>query len=243
MKRVLFFFMLIPLFTACNDNDPDYSLDKFVTDLVTIENPDQATTFFMHTDDSTRLWTIATNLKYYRPKDGQRVIANYTLLSDKPDSAAYDHDVKLNDVYEVLTKGIFNITAATQDSIGNDNVYIEDMWIGNHFLNVEFVYPGGHKMHFINLVSDTSKVYNDGKIHLEFRHNANNDYPTYNRWGLVSFNLKSLETQATDTLSIVVHTKEFDLGEKTYNLTYHFGSSPAGAPRRVSMKPLKALVE
>ena len=172
MKRVLFFFMLIPLFTACNDNDPDYSLDKFVTDLVTIENPDQATTFFMRTDDSTRLWTAATNFRNYRPKDGQRIIANYTILSDKPESATYDHDVKLNDLYEVLTQGIFNVTAATQDSIGNDNVYIEDMWIGSHFLNVEFVYPGSHKMHFINLVSDTSKVYNDGKIHLEFRHNA-----------------------------------------------------------------------
>lgn len=243
MKRIVFFLVLLPLFVACNDNDQDYSLDDYVVELVTVENPDLVNTFFMRTDDSTRLWTAATNFRNYRPKDGQRIIANYTILSDKPESATYDHDVKLNDLYEVLTKGIFNVTAATQDSIGNDNVYIEDMWIGSHFLNVEFVYPGSYKMHFINLVSDTSKVYNDGKIHLEFRHNANNDYPDYNRWGIVSFDLKSLETQNADSVNIVLHTKEFDLGEKTYNLTYHFGSSPAGAPRRVSMKPLKALVE
>ena len=243
MKRVLLFLLVLPLLVACSDNDTDYSLDKFVLGLVTVENPNQETTFFMQTDDSTRLWTAATSLKYYRPKDGQRLIANYTLLSNKPDSAAYDHDVKLNDMYEVLTKGIFAVTPDTQDSIGNDNVYIEDMWIGSHFLNVEFVYPGSSQLHFINLVSDTSKTYDDGKIHLEFRHNANNDYPAYNRRGIVSFDLKSLETQATDTLQIVVHTKEFEFGEKTYNFTYEYGSAPTEAPRSFSIRALKAIAE
>lgn len=243
MKRILLFLLVLPLLVACNDNDKDYSLDKFVVSLVTVENTNQETAFFMQTDDSTRLWTAATNLKYYRPKDGQRLIANYTLLSDKPSGAAYHHDVKLNDVYEVLTKDIFAVTADTQDSIGNDNIYIEEMWIGSHFLNVEFVYPGSNKMHFINLVSDTSKVYNDGKIHLEFRHNANNDYPSYNRWGIVSFNLKSLETQPTDTLHIVVHTKEFDLGAKTYNFSYRYGSAPVDTPRAYHIPALKALIE
>jgi hypothetical protein len=39
------------------------------------------------------------------------------------------------------------------------------------------------------------------------------------------------------------HAEEFDLGEKTYNFTYRYGSAPAGAPRTFRIPALKALVE
>ncbi len=199
----------------------------------------------MNLDNNKRLWTAASELKYYRPKDGQRVIANYTLLSDKPVGASYNHDIKLNDVYEVLTKGIFKITPATQDSIGNDYVYIRDMWIGSDYLNVRFDYPGGNKVHYINLVSDSLKTYTDGKIHLEFRHNANDDYPHFNLSGIVSFNLKSLQVADKNEVKIVVHAREFNMPESssTYNLTYKYGTQAAAAKRNLPIPANRAKVE
>ncbi len=238
--------MPVLLLVSCSDDDDHYSLDKYWVDIATVENPDEGSYFFFKLDDNTEMWTAATDLKYYRPKDGQRIIANYTILNDKNVSGGYDHDVKLNDVYEVLTKGIFNITPGTQDSIGNDYIYIEDIWIGSDFLNVEFVYPGGNKTHYINLVADNSKSYTDGKIHLEFRHNSNGDYPRLNRWGIVSFNLKSLQKVDKSDVHLVIHTKEFNSAgiDKKYNLTYSYNtSSRAASPKKINIRTNPAVTQ
>ena len=240
MRRSLLNLILaVPfLFMACNGNDDDYSLDKYWLDIATVENPESSNAFYIMRDDSVRLWMAAPTSTTYRPKDGQRIIANYTILNDKPDGSNYNHDMRLNSVYEVLTKGIFEITPATKDSIGNDAIEITSMWVGSksHFLNVEFRFYGFNKMHFINLVHDADKTYSDGKIHLEFRHNNNNDEPAYRQNGIASFDLRSLQDPANDTsLKIVVHTNEYGADkEKTHELTYKYGNATASsvAPKK-----------
>jgi len=208
----------IVAFTACDDDDDGYSLGDFWIDIATVENPDNNTAFYFLLDDNTRMWTAASDLLNYRPKNGQRILADYTLLSDRPSGSPYDHDVKLNDVYEILTKNIFEITPATQDSIGNDPIEIEDIWVGSNYLNIEFEYKGLNKIHFINLVRDRSKTYNDGRVHLEFRHNAHSDTQTYDKWGIASFDLRSL--QNTESVQLVIHSKEYDGDEEIHELTY-----------------------
>ena len=221
MKR-LFLFILIPFFIACNNDEPDYTATNYYVSIATVENPNIETTFFMTIDDSSRLYVSETNFLNYRPTDKQRIIANYQILPNTADSTNYDYNVKLRDVYEVLTKEIFEISAETEDSIGNDYISIESIWVGSHYLNVEFVYPGTDKMHFINLVSDSTKTYDDNKTHLEFRHNSNGDYPGNNQWGLASFNLKSLETSISDTLELVIHTKEFKTASSDSIYTFNY---------------------
>lgn len=225
MKKLFLSILLIPLLLSCNDENR-YSIEKNWIDIATVENPSQNLVYSMRLDNGDRLWTIASDLTYYRPKNGQRIIAKYTILSDRSDTATYKHNVRLNDVYEILTKGIFKIKPATQDSIGSDQIEIRDMWIGSDYLNVEFEYPGYNKMHYINLVSDSTKTYADDKIHLEFRHNANNDYPSYSKWGMVSFDLRSLQlhNSLTDSVNLVIHTQEFASPvDKSYALTYKYG--------------------
>lgn len=227
MKKIFLLSLLLPFFMACDLNDDGYSLDKYWIDIATVENPDNSSFFYFRLDNNDLMWTAATNFRHFRPVDGQRIIVNYTILSNGPTGGSYNHDVKLNDAYKVLTKGIFPITPATRDSIGNDSIHVRDIWIGRDFLNVEFVYPGYDQIHFINLVSDASKVYTDGKIHLEFRHNANEDNPIYHRNGIVSFNLKSLQTGAgSDSVNLVIHVNEPNMAaDKTFNLTYKFGAA------------------
>ncbi len=206
---------------ACSSNDDDYSLDKFWVDIVTVENPNNKDAFFMRRDDNKLLWTAASSFYNFRPVDGQRLVANYTILWDKTATGLYDYDVKLNDAYKVLTKGIFNLTPATADSIGNNPIRINRMWVGSHFLNVEFVYMGYEKIHFINLVNDDSKTYTDGKTHLEFRHNANNDMQYYTRMGLVSFDLRSLHNNTNADIELVIHVNESDENpDKQHTITY-----------------------
>ncbi|MDR0661284.1 MAG: NigD-like protein [Prevotellaceae bacterium] len=213
--------------TSCNDDD-GYSLDKFWVSVGTVQNGDNSSYFFLDLDNGKRLWTVATNLPYYRPAIGQRVIADYTILSDREEASSYDHDVKLNDVCPILTKDIVNITSENDEELGNDPVKITDIWVGGDHLNVEFVFAGYSKVHFINLGLDEANDYNDGKVHLELRHNAYGDRPAYNMWGIASFRLKSLQEDGVESIAIIVHVNEYGTGEeKTYELTYDFNSQAA----------------
>ncbi len=225
---------LLPFFLACEDHQNNNDLNNYELDIATVQNPYNETSFFFRLDNNKRMWVDESNFSGYAPKDGQRIVANYTLLADKRATHLYDYDVRLNDVYEVLTKGIFNVSKATQDSIGNDSISIDDMWIGSDYLNVQFSYPGYNKTHFINLVNDTSKIFSDGKIHLYFRHNSNADSPVYLRSGIVSFNIKSLQTGASGTLlNLVIHVNiPNQAAEKTYDIPYDF-SLTALAPKRL----------
>lgn len=234
LKQLTIYALSLFILSGCmNDDEND---GRYWIDIATVENPDNSTKFFLRLDDSTLLWTESSVYSNYKPLDGQRVIANYSVLSDKRATGLYDYDVQINDVYQVLTKGIFNVTPATEDSIGNDSIQIsgDDIWIGSKYLNVEFYYQGYSKTHFINLVSDTSKIYNDGKIHLEFRHNANNDQAVHNRWGIVSFDLSSLENNTIDSVNLVIHVNlPNKAADTTFERTYHYKSAPAGIKRNM----------
>ena len=227
MRKIILSMLALTLLASCNRDENQYLPPNSFTSIATVENPTQSSGFYFRLDNNDRMWVTATNFSYYRPADGQRIIASYSILSVNGDNNLYNHKVSLNDVYEVLTKNIFKITTATQDSIGNDPININDMWVGSDFLNVEFNYQGQNQTHYINLVSDSTKTYTDGKVYLEFRHNANNDYPMFWKWGIVSFNLKSLQPLAVaDSVNMVIHTKEFGASnDKSYNLTYKFGTA------------------
>ncbi|MEI6555253.1 MAG: NigD-like protein [Paludibacter sp.] len=233
ITKLFLFSAILPLFVACDmHEDIDYSESQ--VDIATVQNPYKETNFFFRLDNKKLMYVQDCNFEGYIPKDGQRIVADYTLLSDKSSTHLYDYDVKLNDVYTVLTKGIFNVTKATQDSIGNDSIKIDQMWIGSDYLNVEFNYPGYNKTHYINLVNDTSKVFTDGKIHLYFRHNSNADAPVNLLNGIASFSLKSLQAGTTSTsLNLVIHVNvPYQAAEKTYDLTYDFTSTVLLAPAK-----------
>jgi hypothetical protein len=241
MKTKNLFLILVlasVLVSSCKDDD-GYSLGKFWVDIATVENPNEESYFMFTLDNGDRMWTAATGIPGYHPKDGQRIIANYTILSDKSEGNSYNHDVKLNGVHQVLTKDIFDVTPETQDSIGSDRVQIDDIWIGSDYLNVEFRFNGQSKVHYINLVSDVSKQYDDGKIHLEFRHNANDDAAAFSQWSVASFRLKPLQQEGVDALTIVIHTSEYQHpDEQTYELVYHFSGESENAHAFKSDEPL-----
>ncbi|MDR1585597.1 MAG: NigD-like protein [Prevotellaceae bacterium] len=211
------------LFQSCGNKGDE---DVVYYGIATVENPDSVTRFSFVHDNGTRLNVTESDLqdRNYKPADGQRIIPYYTILP----SNAEEGNVRLLSIYEVLTKGVFEFTPGTteavRDSIGNDPVELLRMWVGSHYLNVEFVLlcNDDRIKHFINLVSDQTKSYTDNKVHLEFRHNDNDDYPSYRNQGIASFDLRPLQGQATDSINLVVHVKEYGTGEKTHELTYKF---------------------
>jgi len=202
------------LFTAC-DND-GYSLDKFWVSFATVKTISD-NSYYLQLDNGETLWPAAQGF-HYSPTNNERVLANYTILSDEQDG--YDHFVRVNSLSKILTKGIIDLTTNNQDSIGNDKVVIEDIWYSGEYLNVIFGYNTSNGfIHYINLVNNTTVEHpEDGKVHLEFRHNKNNAPETYGARGVVSFKLDKIISDEDEEVKISVKANEFK-GEKTYDIT------------------------
>ena len=60
----------------------------------------------------------------------------------------------------------------------------------------------------------------DGKVLLEFRHNAYNDPENTSRNGYVSFPLKETFGEVKDSVELQIRYKAFDQTDKTIDITY-----------------------
>lgn len=171
---------------SCDDDG--YSLGNYVVRMATVRVI-SGNSYYLEIDNGKTLFPAASDVLWYKPVDGQRVVANYTLLGD--DYGNYDHAVKVNFLSNVLTKTVEDLTAEDEEKFGNDPVRIIDMWAGGNYLNVEFWInlPSQYK-HRISLVNNTSEDWpDDGYIHLEYRYNDQDDTTGYWRRSIVSFNL------------------------------------------------------
>lgn len=212
----------LPVLQSCSDDD-GYSLGHFVERLATVKVI-SGNTYYLEIDNGKTLWPAATNVGWYKPIDGQRVIANYTLLYDN--FSGYDHAIRVNFLQNILTKRIEDLTEDNEEEIGNDPVNItkNGIWIGGKYLNIDFLInlPQSQK-HRVSLVRNTLvEESEDGYLHLEYRYNDFGDVTGYWRRSIVSFNIGELLTEESmATYKGIKFKFNFaDVGEKV--LVYEF---------------------
>ena len=232
-KRILSYTTLLIVILgcsfACNNND-GYSLNDFRISIATVV-PEGDRSYSLLLDNGDKLWPAAANI-YYNPVLNQRVFVNYTILSDKMNG--YDHHIKVNDIWNILTKPVIKLTEENADSIGNDPVKIDDFWIGNHFLNAEFSFNySGMRPHAINLVENTTTTNNDANIiELEFRHNSYKSTNNNLYHGFACFDLKPLQNVEKDSIPIKIIVKDWDTKDtKEYMLMYKYNASNKDKPK------------
>ena len=108
MKRLhwLFFMMclaVLPALQSCDDLDDGYSIGDF-------SYPNWSTvrvkgnTFYLESDTWGTLWPINTNMGWYQPVDGQRIITIFNPIYDNYEG--YDHAVKIEKIWHALTKSV-----------------------------------------------------------------------------------------------------------------------------------------
>ncbi len=207
---------------ACSKSD-GYSLGEFRISVATVI-PEGDMNFSLLLDNGDKLLPASANFIYNPIKD-QRVIVNYTLLSGKV--SGYDHYIRVNDIMNVLTKPVIELTEENADSIGNDPVKVKDFWIGNNFLNASFAFNyGGLKPHAINVVQNTMKADGEGDVlQLEFRHNSYESESKILYDGFACFDLKPFREEGKDSIRINIKVKEWDkegATEREYKLTYRY---------------------
>lgn len=219
MNKKLFLCMGIVMtslvLNSCDMDNDGYSLDKVWYSIATVEPLGDSPAYFLTLDQGTTLWPAATNIPWYVPKERQRALVFYTILSDA--FQGYDHAVKVLDIQGVLTKPIAEDKGEENDAYyGDDPVKILDMWVGDGYLNVEFRFNyGGSVKHFINLVKrDDAEKPN----YFEFRHNAYQENAYAGRNGIVAFDLSTLETDEEE-IQLTIRVKTFE-GDKNYTVNY-----------------------
>ena len=214
-KRLLYIGLIITaiLATACNKEEEIYysalGIIHITDDSVIIES-----------DNGNRLLVNDRSRIGIPLTDEDRVIAYFT-LNDKTAPAGIDLVIDIYDIEEVLFKPVIELTPAIVDSIGNDELTVGNIWLVKDILNLSFLFYGGSQKHYINLIRYPGEIPTD-TIDLEIRHNANNDGGIYGYNGFVSFDLSSLQNDASHSLILRVKAREY--GNQIYmqNFTYTY---------------------
>lgn len=240
IKYSLLIIAALSVFSSCDDNSR--SLGSFQINLATVVSETDKT-FYLLLDNGSKLWPAATDI-IYKPENNQRVFVNYTILSDR--IGEYDNYVKINDMWDILTKEVIELNVANADSIGNDPIKINDIWIGGDYLNVSFMFNyGGIRPHAINLIKNTLDHDEDSEsIELEFRHNAYDSSASRLYEGFVCFDLKPFRNNETDSVKISIKTLEWTSSESnerkeiTHDVIYRYNQPTS---RSISEVPIPVI--
>jgi len=203
---------LFGLMTGCDMDDDGYPLRDAWVGFGLVSKDATTESFTIKMDDGEVLYPT-TNLGLVKDVvDNERVLVNFIILGNKsnPDHNEFYY-VQINSLRKILYKGIFDITPAKEDSIGNDPIYVVDKWIKNNMLNFELKYWGGNKTHFINLVKQPGAInLANGPVILELRHNANDDSEEFPLSAFVSFDLSALKVSGKNSTPFKIIAKGFD---------------------------------
>ena len=226
MKKIRLLWMamltlMLPALQSCDDND-GYSLGDIAVDWATVRVVG-GDTYSLNADRWGTLWPAATAIPFYKPIDGQRVITYFNPLYDNYEG--YDHAVKVEHNYNVLTKQVEDLTAENESEFGNDPVWVNKdmMWIGGGYLNVIFRQnlPVKEK-HLVSLVRDmratAAEGEDDGYIHLELRYKTYDDVTARQANGAVSFNLNSLDLTGKKGIKVKLNSVKDGETEVVFNL-------------------------
>lgn len=213
---------IILLLSSCDDSA--HSLGEFRINIATAV-PEGENTYSLLLDNGTRLWPAATSVPY-KPVKNQRVFLNYTILSGAQDG--YDHYIKVNDIWDILTKKVIELNTQNEDSIGNDPVKTNAVWVGGDYLNISFMFNyGGVQPHAINLVNNKLVESSSSQsTMLEFRHNSYQSQQSKLYEGFVCFDLRPLRVENADSVKLSVKVKEH-ARETTYDVIYRYNDAVA----------------
>jgi hypothetical protein len=223
MKKIVLGVLVViaMVFTSCLDDDGDYSLGDMWVGFGVLTG-DEPGSYNMVMDNGDKLVPVASNSPGWQNRfdSGDRVLVNYTILDDDTTGTQDLYYVKVNEIDDILMKGIMELTPENADSIGNDPIIVEEYWMTDSLLSFKLKYWGGYgKVHYLNLVREEGDLSaGDQPFQLELRHNANDDQKEIQYTAFVSFSLNSLRLPELDSVS-------FEFSSTDYEGTTHSNSA------------------
>ena len=128
---VMLLLALVPALQSCDDDG--YSIGDLGWDWATVHATGGGG-YYLEGDRWGVIDPVASSIPWYKPVDGERVVAFFNPLADTDNGA----QVKIEGIQEVLTKEVEDMTAENEEEFGNDPIviYQGDMWLGGKFLNI-----------------------------------------------------------------------------------------------------------
>ncbi len=150
---------------------------------------------------------------YLSFESGERVYLNFSYLE------TYSNHITIHYSYKVH-QGILNVVSSDEISKSvNDLIRLESIWMGGHYLNLQFYITFKSEAHKISLIADESKI-NGSDIEIYFRHDINNDPPGYPALILTSYDLKEVLGEPKGDRKIWVHLNTSNYGDETFQYIY-----------------------
>ncbi len=205
----------LTLISCSDDNSTEYTTYYSARATVISEANETLT---IRTDGGNEL-TVVSDYSDYSPDAGQRAAITYSVESG--DNNFYN--AHLHTAYNLLTKNVVTMTADNEIEMGNNPIHLYAAWCAGGHLNVNFGFnTSGTVTHYVNLIENTL-INNpqDGKIYLEFRHNAMGDSEEYGKRGTVCFDLAKYK-DGGNILTFVVKFTEFNGVTTTREIKYDF---------------------
>lgn len=209
-KYVVFFIFLTSFLFSCEDKTVDYGLDEYYVEIVTF----QSNGLFL-SDKGKNIIAHNENRKNYT--SGDRILINYTLLEI---NASGDYNVRINGSAKIPQA---KITLTSEDNINKSSrepVLLESVWLGSHYLNMQFYINYKSVTHKIALLADPTGV-NSDTLRMYFVHDTVDDPPGYPSHSYLSFDLKDvLGDRVSVTRPITVQINTSNYGDKIYEFDY-----------------------
>ncbi len=144
-------------------------------------------------------------------EENQRVMITYSIDQEGGESDVYDYLVDVYSLQDVVTKEIMVLNEENRDTIGEDQIAINDIWIAGGYLNVEFFFHGtGQEVHYINVVKDPEEQGEDPtEIFLQVRHDARGEEMLERYRGIMSFHLESLQVEGEEMVTLIFENQNF----------------------------------
>ena len=133
MKKIKWFLgllllALVPMLQSCDDND-GYSIGDFSWDWATVHTTGGGG-YYLEGDRWGTIDPVSTSIPWYKPVDGERVVAFFNPLYDVENGV----QVKMEGIRDVLTKEVEEMKTEEQsEEFGNDPIviYEGDMWFSD----------------------------------------------------------------------------------------------------------------
>jgi hypothetical protein len=211
IHQFIAFFTLSVFLTSCENNQFDYGLDKYYEEIVTAMGKN----VFLLDDGKTILNVNENETQTFQ--SGERIFLNYTLLPKA--TSDYDYTVRVNGASKITLGKLNKVSQQEIESSAKEPVHLESVWLGNHYLNMQFYINRKSESHIIGLLTDSTQLAND-TIQIYFKHDLNNDPAGYLSHVFLSFDLENVLGKPENKKNIAVNINTDNYGAKIYELKY-----------------------
>lgn len=224
VRLLLLFFVSLVTFTSClKENEENIYI---YGGLATAHVLDNKTGYFFELDNGKTLYTD-TYIKNGLLRDSIRVFVSFYI--DNENMSGYDYVGRLQYIDTVLTKKPIIYETAIPDSIGTDELTLNEGYIYQKYLNVSIAVQGAYSTHRIDLVKDGSVSDTDEEyIDVELRHKrlSGDDYSYLG--GVLCFDISDLKVKYPGKKGVRVKLKDYNAagGESVHK--FDFWNSASG---------------